>query len=176
MVVGFKNYLHNQCISPLKLWVWLPLIARCTQYNIMYPASGLWLSRSTTFPPPIKLTPLYNWTISLCGVQQHDPNLNPTIISISALSYVHSISLNGEVWAHINLFNSTAFYLSSCTKSVKWVVIQLCVGVSMLPRSTILVFDFKVVSTVWYMFYFILFPIYFGQSHSVVFPSSIYSF
>ena len=137
MVVGFKNYLHNQCISPLKLWVWLPLIARCTQYNSMCPAQVCGFFWVLRFPPPIKLTPLYNWTISLCGVQQHDPNLNPTIISISALSYVHSISRNGEVWAHINLFNSTAFYLSSCTKSVKWVVIQLCVGVSMLPRSTI---------------------------------------
>jgi len=29
------NYLCNQCLSPLKLWVRTPFMARCTQYNIM---------------------------------------------------------------------------------------------------------------------------------------------
>jgi len=29
------NYLCNQFLSPLKLWVWTPLMARCTRYNIM---------------------------------------------------------------------------------------------------------------------------------------------
>jgi len=29
------NYLYNQCISLLKLWVRIPLMARCTRYNIM---------------------------------------------------------------------------------------------------------------------------------------------
>jgi hypothetical protein len=28
------NYLWNQCLSPLKLWVQIPLMARCTRYNI----------------------------------------------------------------------------------------------------------------------------------------------
>jgi hypothetical protein len=28
------NYLCNQCISPLKLWVWIPFMGRCTWYNI----------------------------------------------------------------------------------------------------------------------------------------------
>jgi len=30
------NYLCNRCLSPLKLWVWIPLMARCTRYNIMW--------------------------------------------------------------------------------------------------------------------------------------------
>ena len=30
------NCLCNQCLSPLKLWVWTPFMARCTQYNIMW--------------------------------------------------------------------------------------------------------------------------------------------
>jgi len=30
------NYLCNQCISPLKLWFRIPLMARCTRYNIMW--------------------------------------------------------------------------------------------------------------------------------------------
>ena len=30
------NYIYNQCLSPLKLWFWILLMARCTQYNIMW--------------------------------------------------------------------------------------------------------------------------------------------
>ena len=30
MVVGFKNYLCNQCLSPLMLWVRISIRARCT--------------------------------------------------------------------------------------------------------------------------------------------------
>jgi len=30
------NYpLYNQCLSSLKLWVWIPLMGRCTRYNII---------------------------------------------------------------------------------------------------------------------------------------------
>jgi hypothetical protein len=31
-----NNYLCNQCLSPLKLWVWILLMGRCTQYKIMW--------------------------------------------------------------------------------------------------------------------------------------------
>jgi hypothetical protein len=30
------NYLCNQCLSPLKLWVRIPLMPRCIRYNIMW--------------------------------------------------------------------------------------------------------------------------------------------
>jgi len=30
------NYLCQQCLSPLKLWVRIPLMARCIRYNIMW--------------------------------------------------------------------------------------------------------------------------------------------
>ena len=30
------NYPCNQCLSPLKLWVWIPIMARYTWYNIMW--------------------------------------------------------------------------------------------------------------------------------------------
>ena len=30
------NYLCNQCLSTIKLWVWTLFMARCTQYNIMW--------------------------------------------------------------------------------------------------------------------------------------------
>jgi len=29
-------YLCNQCLSPLKLWVGIPLMGMCTKYNIMW--------------------------------------------------------------------------------------------------------------------------------------------
>ena len=46
------NYLCNQCLSPLKLWVWSPFMARCTRYNIMWwfcewLATGQWFSPCT---------------------------------------------------------------------------------------------------------------------------------
>jgi hypothetical protein len=30
------NYLCNQCLSPLTLWVWIPFMVKCTGYNIMW--------------------------------------------------------------------------------------------------------------------------------------------
>jgi len=30
------NYIWNQCISPLKLFVRIPFVAMCTRYNIMW--------------------------------------------------------------------------------------------------------------------------------------------
>ena len=46
------NYLCNQCLSPLKLWVQTPFMARCTQYNIsdkacQWLATGWWLYPGT---------------------------------------------------------------------------------------------------------------------------------
>ena len=41
------NYLCNQCPSPLKLWVLTLFMARCTQYNIMWLATGQWFSPGT---------------------------------------------------------------------------------------------------------------------------------
>jgi len=32
----FSNYLCNQWLSPLALWVWIPLMVRCTGYNITW--------------------------------------------------------------------------------------------------------------------------------------------
>ena len=41
------NYLCSQCLSPLKLWVGISLMARCTRYNIM------WYSLSVTCDMPV---------------------------------------------------------------------------------------------------------------------------
>jgi hypothetical protein len=43
------NYLCNQCLSPLKLWVWIQLMARCTRYNIMWSSLSVTCGRSVVF-------------------------------------------------------------------------------------------------------------------------------
>ena len=56
------NYLCNQCVSPLNLWVRIPLMARFTRYNHyvikfvsnLRQVGGFFLV--LRFPPPIKLT------------------------------------------------------------------------------------------------------------------------
>jgi hypothetical protein len=30
-----SDYMCNLCISPLTLWAWIPLMARCTRYNVL---------------------------------------------------------------------------------------------------------------------------------------------
>ena len=48
-----SNYLCNQCLSSLKLWVWTPFMVRCTWYNII---SLRQFCDFLLFPPPLKLT------------------------------------------------------------------------------------------------------------------------
>ena len=56
--ISWIYYLSNQCLSPLKLRVRIPLIAKCTRYNIMwYFVSELWqVGGFLRVPPPVKLT------------------------------------------------------------------------------------------------------------------------
>ena len=46
------NYLCNQCLSPLMLWLQIPLTVRCTQYTLcdkicQWMATGRWFSLGT---------------------------------------------------------------------------------------------------------------------------------
>ena len=52
------NYLCNQCLSPLKVWVWILLMARCTWYIyvIKFVSDLQHVGGFLQFPPPIKLT------------------------------------------------------------------------------------------------------------------------
>ena len=43
------NYLCNQCLSPLQLWVWTPYMPRCTRYNIMWWSLSVTYDRSVVF-------------------------------------------------------------------------------------------------------------------------------
>jgi hypothetical protein len=52
------NYLCNQCLSPLKLSVWIPLMVRCTRYNVMWFKVCRWLATGQWFSPgtPVSFT------------------------------------------------------------------------------------------------------------------------
>ena len=53
-VLWIYNYLWNHCLSPLKLWVRIPLMARCTRYNcyVIKFVSYLWhVDGFLRFPP-----------------------------------------------------------------------------------------------------------------------------
>ena len=53
------NYLCNKCLSPLTLWVWILLMARCTRNNIMWYSlsdSDLWQVSGFSTGPPVSST------------------------------------------------------------------------------------------------------------------------
>ena len=55
------NYLYNQCLSSLKLWFRIPLMARCTWYN------NMWSSLSVTCDRSVVFSGLRSW---YCNVKQ----------------------------------------------------------------------------------------------------------
>jgi hypothetical protein len=72
-----SNYLCNQCISPLTLWVRIQLMARWPRYNSMW---YIWLvacGRSVLFSAFLhqwNRLPRYNWNIVESGVKHHNLN------------------------------------------------------------------------------------------------------
>ena len=51
------NYLCNQCQSPLTLWIWIPLIARCTVLNTtLCDKVCQWLATDQWFSPGIPVS------------------------------------------------------------------------------------------------------------------------
>ena len=49
LLIKICSYLCNQRISQLKLWVWIPLMTRCTQYNIMSSSLSVTWGMSVVF-------------------------------------------------------------------------------------------------------------------------------
>jgi hypothetical protein len=95
------NYLCNQCLSSLKLWV-LIMLRRGVLDTTLYDKVCQWLATGQTkplwvlrFPPPIKLTD-NNWNTVERGVKHHNPS---------------SLSLNYECW--FILYSLTSFLIYS---------------------------------------------------------------
>jgi len=79
------NYLCNQCISPLKIWVQTPFMERCTRNNIMWYSlsencdrSNRWFSPGTSVSPTNK-TDRHDITEILLKVVLNTINLNQMI-------------------------------------------------------------------------------------------------
>jgi hypothetical protein len=71
------NYLCNQFLSPLVLWVRLPLMARRTTLCdkvCQWLGAGRWFSPRPLFPPPINWPPRYNWNSVESGVKHYKTN------------------------------------------------------------------------------------------------------
>ena len=60
------NYLYNQCLSPLKLWIRTPLKERCTRYNIM------WWSLSVTCDSSVFFSGYSSLVSSTNKTDRHD--------------------------------------------------------------------------------------------------------
>ena len=65
------------------------------------------------------------------------------------------IWLRGEIWA--NDTSLARHFLWKCLYQGKWGSFICVLGISILPLSTILIFDFGIVPTVWYFLSFILY-------------------
>ena len=76
------KYLCNQCLSPLRLWVQIPLMTNCTQYNIMWWSLSVTCIRSVVFSSFLhqqNWLPWYNWNIVESGIKHHNPNPNNVV-------------------------------------------------------------------------------------------------
>jgi len=62
------SYLYNQYISPLKLCVWIPLVEKCTRYNIMWSSMSVTYDRLVVYSGTLVSStknwqPQYKWNI-----------------------------------------------------------------------------------------------------------------
>ena len=81
------NYLCNQCLSPLSLWVRIPFRRVVLDTTLCDEVCGF-----LRFLPPIKLTaPRYNWNIVESGVKHHIPN---SIIPTKPRILIHPYSIS----------------------------------------------------------------------------------
>ena len=77
------NYLCNQCLSPLKLWVWIqfmPIMARCIRFNIMWSSLSVTCYRSLVFST--NKTDRHNITETFLKVALNTINLKPYGLSL----------------------------------------------------------------------------------------------
>ena len=75
---GSCIYICNLILSPLMLWVWMPLRMRCTTLCEIKFVSDLWqVGGFLRFPPLKNWPPRYNWNMVESGVLNHKakPNL-----------------------------------------------------------------------------------------------------
>ena len=103
------NYLCNQCLSPLMLWVWIPIRERCTTLCdkvCQWRATGRWFSPGPTVSSSNKID-RHDITEILLKValntikQTNQPNLSPVIRSINSLIFIIIWWANDKKSLHI---------------------------------------------------------------------------
>ena len=72
------NYLCNQCLSPLMLWVWISIWARCTtlcdkSLSVTCDRSVVFCG-SSGFLYQLNWPPRFNWNIVESGIKHHQTN------------------------------------------------------------------------------------------------------
>jgi hypothetical protein len=97
----------NRCLSPLTLWVRIPLMVRCTWYNIIWKRLSVTCDGSVVFSGYIgflhqlKWPPRYNWNIVESGVKHHNPNPKWRKMSIQIYSVSPFLWFgNWNLWYH----------------------------------------------------------------------------
>ena len=97
----------NRCLSPLTLWVRIPLMVRCTWYNIIWKRLSVTCNGSVVFSGYIgflhqlKWPPRYNWNIVESGVKHHNPNPKWHKMSIQIYSVSPFLWFgNWNLWYH----------------------------------------------------------------------------
>jgi hypothetical protein len=107
-------------------------------------------------------------SVTLPGQLSSPPDLSAVCVTGSLVLWVMLcrslfVHLSFFIWSlHCLFFDlrllMTSFYWSACAKQGKWAAMNLCVkGIEFASFYAILMFDFVIVSTVWYILFFILF-------------------
>ena len=88
------NYLCNQCLSSLILWVLTPFMVRCTRYSIMWYSLSVTcdrlvvFSRYSSFLHQQNRWPWYNWNIVESGIKHLKPKPSFFFLTLK-LIYLH---------------------------------------------------------------------------------------
>jgi hypothetical protein len=179
------NYLCNQCLSPLELWVWTAFIARCTRYNIcdkvcQWLATGRWFSPGTLFSSTNKID-RHNITEILLKVVLNTINLNLKLKSIRIIWLTNTNISRSDVSiiTHTDVRSISILTLRVVlTDSNIKTFINICLTVTALPacltitNSICLVAVHSIVSYTGTILFTIWSPIAFHTCYKIVHKSS----
>ena len=116
------NYLYNQCLSPLTLWVKIPLTARCTRYNNMWWSLSVTCDRSVIFSG----TP----DSSTSKTESHDINEILWKVALNTINITLTLCLVGPNFINIRCLLFLSFFLfltvSPPKKPQHLILIRLC--------------------------------------------------
>ena len=94
------NYLCNQSISPLMLWVQFPLMTRYTRYNFKPLKNVSDLQQVGYFLRILRFPPAYNWNIVGSGVKHDNHNPFIAIGYTRTQQYSFCFCLQREPWQY----------------------------------------------------------------------------